>query len=319
MPELAERGRQEGARQIGERAVVVLQQVAVLEGMEVDLRRHPPPPPGEVDSAVDRAGPRFVEHLPAPFLQPEAEFGVLPVRVEVVVQDAALDRRVLERRAQEQRRGAGAAEHPLGDRVLAVVDLVGAAVDVPPAPGQSHAAGVDDGLVGAPVGAPAGAPAFWPAVRRRRTLLRFRSQQPPRHRAHRPLPAREPPRALDQPLRVVRRRPGVRVQAQHPLGLRVARERARERPVQAAGEAGVLVEGDHLDREAGRPGVPAQRLHRAVAARVVDDDQPERGPLKLRQRLEEPRQVCRVVPGNGADSDHTGCAGLLTRCRRRRL
>ena len=325
--EFPKRGREQRARGIGQGPVVELQEVSVLERVEVDFPRHLAPPPGQVDAAVQRAGPGFVNHLPASLAQPEAEFGVLTVGVKVVVEDATVECYVSQGGAQEQRRGAGAAEHPLGGRILAAVDPVGAAVDMAPASRERHAAGVDHG----PVGAPPGAPAVWPAVRRRRAHLRIRPQQPPRHRAHRALLAREPAEALDQAQRIVGGHPCIRVQAQNvgrfpavrgtgcagvPAGFLRADERRLESPVQAAREAGVLVQRNQVDREGRRIRALTEAVDGAVGARVVDHDQPERGTFKPRERLEEPRQVRRVVPGDRADRDlhtprpPTGCADV---------
>ena len=231
--ELPDRGHKKGAWGVGQAAMVELQQVAVLERVEVDFTRHLPPPPGQVDAAVYRAGPGFIEHLPTPFPQPEAEFRVLAIGVEVAVEDLARDRRVAQRGAQEQNGGAAAPEHPLCYRILAAVDLVGAAVLVAPTPGQAHAARVNP----------------WRGVPVRGLVTKQSAGDGP----DRLLRRGEPFEARDQAGRVVRRDPGVGVQAQHvgrwPVSLRAVAEGGLKRPVQAAGEAGVLVQRDQLNRE----------------------------------------------------------------------
>src|SRR6202035_2531512 len=110
---------QEGEGEIAAGLVVDAKQVAVLERVEVDGGRHGGAALGEVEAAVHGDRRRLGEHLPAALPQAEAELGVLAEGVEEGIEDLAVDRRVEERLAAEERGGAGGAEDPLGDAELA--------------------------------------------------------------------------------------------------------------------------------------------------------------------------------------------------------
>ena len=164
--EIARQSGGQRPEEINRRLMVEAQEIAILERVQIDRRRQRGPARGENPPAVGRKGSWFVEELPPPLAQPEGELGVLAEGMVALVEDLTGNGDVVERRSPPQRRSSGRAEDALGVAVLAAVELAGAAVEVPPGPGEPHAAGVE----------------AWRRLGRSRRPARFVTDEAPGHR-----------------------------------------------------------------------------------------------------------------------------------------